>query len=171
MKSHSIDRLVICSLLIGLTGGVQAGDNSGEKFRAKLSGAAEVPSPVDTDTRGEFRLAYDATGGTARYRLRLRDGVRVFMSHIHCGLEGENGPIVAWLAGAPVSPAAWDVDGKWIDNAVITDADIVPGTGCGDTVDQLVETLRFGGAYVNVHSRGNPAGEVRGQIRPSDDDA
>ena len=87
------------------------------------------------------------------------------MAHIHCGDEESNGPIAVWLAGAPPDDVAWDVDGKWIDNAGFTDEDVVPGNGCGGTLDDLSETMRDGGTYVNVHSRTNPSGEVRGQIR------
>jgi hypothetical protein len=88
------------------------------------------------------------------------------MSHIHCGPSGQNGPIVVWLAGNPGGELAWDFDGKWIDNAGFTDADVIPGTGCGDNLADLIESLRNGGTYVNVHTRANPGGEVRGQIRP-----
>lgn len=154
---------LLISMLVGTAG---AANKSGEKFRADLTGDTEVPEPVITDTSGDFRLAYDDFDGTAIYRIRLRDGLRVFMAHIHCGLAGANGPIVVWLAGNPGEDRAWDVDGKWIDNATFTDADVIPGTGCGDNLAELMETLREDGGYVNVHTRANPGGEVRGQIRP-----
>lgn len=149
-----------------IVGTAVAADKSGEKFRADLTGDAEVPAPVVTDTSGDFRLSYDDFEGTATYRIRLNDASRVFMVHIHCAPAGQNGPIVVWLAGNPGGSLAWDVDGKWIDNAIFTDADVIPGTGCGDNLAELAETLRNGGAYVNVHTRANPGGEVRGQIRP-----
>ncbi len=152
-------------LSLGLAGTAAATDKSGVKFRADLTGDAE-PVPVMTDTSGDFRLAYDDFEGKATYRIRLNEGMRVFMAHIHCGEAGANGPIVVWLAGNPGGGRAWDVDGKWIDNASFTDADVVPGTGCGDNLAALIETLRDEGAYVNVHTLANPGGEVRGQIRP-----
>lgn len=151
------------ALSLSLVGAADAADKSGEKFRADLTGDAEVP-PVITDTSGDFRLAYDDFDGTATYRIRLNDGSRVFMAHIHCAPAGENGPIAVWLAGRP-AVGAWDVDGKWIDNAVFTDADVIE-TVCGATLAGLIEALRGGGAYVNVHTEANPGGEVRGQIRP-----
>lgn len=162
----SLVRNLSVSVMLTLAGAAGAVDKSGEKFRADLTGGAEVPAPVMTDTQGDFRLAYDDFEGTASYRIRLRDASRVFMAHIHCGEEGANGPIVVWLAGAPPTPGGWDVDGKWIDNALITDADVIPETGCGNTLDELVDVIREGRAYVNVHTRANPAGEVRGQLRP-----
>lgn len=151
------------ALSLSLAGAAGAADKSGEKFRADLTGDAEVP-PVITDTSGDFRLAYDDFEGTATYRIRLRDGTRVFMAHIHCGVAGNNGPIVVWLAGRPAT-GAWEVDGKWIDNAAFTDADVI-SSSCGTNLAELIEAIRNGGAYVNVHTEANPGGEVRGQIRP-----
>ncbi len=168
MKSQIFGAFSAWVLFFVLAGTAGAANKSGEKFRADLTGDAEVPMPVVTDTRGDFRLSYDDFDGTATYRIRVNDGLRVFMAHIHCAPAGQNGPIVVWLAGNPDPDGklAWDVDGKWIDNAIFTDADVIPGTGCGDDLAELIETLRNGGAYVNVHTRANPGGEVRGQIRP-----
>ena len=151
--------------MIGLAAPAVAEDKSGEKFRAELTGDAQVPDPVETDTRGDFRLAYDDFDNMATYRIRLNDGNRVFMAHIHCAAEGQNGPIAVWLAGAPPSPLGWEVNGKWIDNATFTDADVV-GTDCGNSLQELMQAMREGRTYVNVHTRQNPGGEVRGQIRP-----
>ncbi len=72
-----------------------------------------------------------------------------------------NGPVAAFLAGN--HPRGWDVDGKWIDNATLTDANVMP-TGCGTTLAELIAAMRDGGTYVNVHNQANPGGEVRGQI-------
>jgi hypothetical protein len=166
MKTLMLAAFSTWFLLFALAGTAGATNKSGEKFRADLTGDVEVPVPVVTDTSGDFRLAYDDFDGIATYRIRLNDGLRVFMAHIHCAPAGANGPIVVWLAGNPGSDRAWEVDGKWIDNASFTDADVIPGTGCGDNLAELIETLRNGGAYVNVHTRANPGGEVRGQIRP-----
>ena len=163
----SLSAAVAASFVLSIfIGTAVAANKSGEKFRADLTGDTEVPDPVPTDTSGDFRLAYDDFDGTATYRIRLRDGVRVFMAHIHCAPAGQNGPIVVWLAGNPGGALAWDVDGKWIDNAIFTDEDVVPGTGCGDNLAELMDSLRDGFGYVNVHTRNNPGGEVRGQIRP-----
>jgi len=166
MKTRVLAAFSAWLFLFVFAGTAGATNKSGEKFRADLTGDAEVPVPVVTDTSGDFRLTYDDFDGTATYRIRLNDGLRVFMAHIHCAPAGQNGPIVVWLAGNPGGDLAWEVDGKWIDNASFTDADVNSGTGCGDNLAELIETLRNGGAYVNVHTRANPGGEVRGQIRP-----
>ncbi len=154
--------IALFAISMALAGTAVAGNKSGQKFRAKLSGADEVV-PVDTDASGDFRLAYDDFEGTATYRIRLREAYRVFQAHIHCSPEGANGPVAVWLAGAAPGPRAWDVDGKWIDNASITDEDVIP-TACGSTLAELIDAIRDGGAYVNVHTRNHPGGELRGQI-------
>ncbi len=155
-------KIALLAAALALAGTATAGNKSGEKFRADLSGDNEVP-PVATDASGDFRLAYDDFEGTATYRIRLNDASRVFQAHIHCGAAGVNGPVAVWLAGRPAA-GAWDVDGKWIDNASFTDDDIIP-TACGSTLAELIDSIRLGDMYVNVHTRPNPGGEVRGQIR------
>ena len=160
----TVARILSAALMATVASTAWAGDKSGEKFRARLSGDAEVP-PVETDTSGDFRLSYDDFDGIATFRIRLRDGMRVFMAHIHCAAEGLNGPIAVWLAGRPPAGVAWDIDGKWIDNVTITDADVIP-TDCGTTLADLIEAIEDGSAYVNVHTEAFPGGEVRGQITP-----
>ena len=134
--------------------------HAGEEFRAKLSGDQEVP-PVITDTSGDFRFDFDDFEESGSYRLKVRDGVRVRQAHIHCAPEGINGPVIIFLAGN--HDPGWDVDGRWIDNATVTNANIV-NEACGATLADIVGNMRDGNTYVNVHTVDNPSGEVRGQI-------
>ncbi len=134
--------------------------HAGEEFRAKLSGDQEVP-PVITDTSGDFRFDFDDFEESGSYRLKVRDGVRVTQAHIHCGQAGTNGPATIVLAG--FQNRGWDVDGRWIDNATVTDANVF-NQGCGATLAEIVDSMRDGNTYANVHTEENPTGEVRGQI-------
>ena len=155
MLKLSINLLVV-TMLTALAAAAHAGD----KFRANLSGNEEVPR-VTTDTSGDFRFDFDDFEGTGSYRLKVRDGVRVTQAHIHCAPVGENGSVIIFLAG--FHNPGWDVDGKWIDNATVTDANIV-NPACGATLADIVESMRDGDTYVNVHTVANSGGEVRGQI-------
>jgi hypothetical protein len=149
--------VAIAPLAFAGTAGAQAVEN----FTATLTGDQQT-TPVDTDTTGRFRLLWDEFEGTATYTLAVRSGVRLFMAHVHCAPAGENGPIALWLAGR--HDPGWDVDGKWISNATLTDANVSAGTACGDTLAEVIEAMRAGNTYVNVHSQANPSGEIRGQI-------
>lgn len=147
----------------------------GPLFRANLTGDEEVPNPVDTETTGraDFLVNRDAT--QLDFTLTLRDGVGILGGpggHIHCAPFGQNGPIVAFLSAG----LAVGFDGDVRIRATLNDANI-NDVGCGATVAELVESMRAGLTYVNIHSNRNPAGEVRGQIfapgrgdRDDDDD-
>ncbi len=135
---------------------------AGEVFvAAPLTGAEEVP-PVETAALGAavFRLSADGT--------RLNFGIivgrieAVTQAHIHLGVRGENGPIAAFLFGfVEASPS---INGVLL-KGVITDDDVLAPAGFEGTLAALVERMRSGGTYVNVHTAAHPAGEIRGQIR------
>jgi hypothetical protein len=136
-----------------------------ETFKTKLSGDQEVP-PVVTDTVGSFRLEFNRAKATAEIRLSIIDGVRIRQAHLHCAPVGVNGPIVAFIAGD--NAAGYDVDGKWISNATLTDTSI-SNPACGVTLTDLVASIRAGNVYVNVHSVEHPGGVIRGQLKAAND--
>ncbi|MFP4512607.1 MAG: CHRD domain-containing protein [Acidimicrobiales bacterium] len=133
-------------------------------FVAPATGSQELPE-VDTDARGigVFHASLD------RERLYFRVvAVRiddVNMAHLHLGERDENGPVVAWLH--PDAPPPETIEGRHdgvLAHGVITDDDIVPGLGV-DSVQELVQEIRSGNIYLNIHTLDNPAGEIRGQLR------
>jgi hypothetical protein len=146
-------------LVAMLTG---AGYDGDRRFKATLTGDQEVPA-VETDTRGraEFKVSHDRS--EVDFELRIRKAVDIFAgagAHIHCGFPGENGPVMVFLAGGiPTGGLDGDVrvEGEFHDEDIIA-------TDCGTTVEDLVQAMRDGRAYVNAHSLANPAGEVRGEI-------
>jgi len=139
--------------------------HAAELFKARLSGDNEVP-PVATDTAGRFEILVNADRTAGEYTLRIDSGVRVTQAHFHCGAAGTNGPVIVFLAGN--HPNGWNVDGKWVSNATITNANIV-NTACGATLAEIFENARLGGVYVNAHSVANPAGVARGQLEPANE--
>jgi hypothetical protein len=92
----------------------------------------------------------------------------VTQSHIHCGAEGVNGPVVAFLFGPVLG--GLDANGVLAQGA-LTNANTIPrpdSAQCPGGVanfDELIAKIRSGEAYVNVHTLANPGGEIRGQIR------
>ena len=111
-------------------------------FVFHLSGDQEVP-PTPSTARGGCRVELDAAAGEAEFAC-AHDVVGATLMHVHVGAAGVNGAAVFDL-GDPTSP----VTATW--------------TGMSE---QEVDDLLAGELYVNVHTAGRPAGEIRGQILP-----
>ncbi len=109
-------------------------------FVFHLSGDQEVP-PVATSARGGCAGIFDA-GASELTLLCTHDVAAATLSHIHRGAAGTNGSVVFDL-GDPTSP----IQATW---SGMTPADVAD--------------LLAGNLYVNVHTGGRPAGEIRGQI-------
>ena len=137
-------------------------------FQTKLSGREEVPA-VTTRTNGVAMIKVNKRQTQAGFRVTLRRGEAITQAHLHCAPSGENGPVVAFLSG--MIPGGFDVHGKFAQ-ATLTDANIaaigadcVPFAGMAiESIADLEAALEAGLIYVNVHSVGNPGGEVRGQF-------
>ena len=133
---------------------------TGPLFIAGLRGSNET-TPVETITRGLFIMRFASDFSSADFRLRVTDGTGITAAHIHCAPDGVDGPIISSLAGD--IPGGLNVDGLWINNVALTDANIVDNT-CGSNLQELADAAGAGQAYVNVHSVANPGGEIRGRI-------
>jgi hypothetical protein len=140
-----------------------------------LKGRNEVP-PHTTPASGEavFKVSDD---GSVSYKLFVEDIRNPFMAHIHRAAAGVNGPIVVWLfpSTAPVpGPASSGLRDGLLAEGTFTATDLV-GPLKGGTLAALLDAIRAGNAYVNVHTSdgsktfapGNfPGGEIRGQLGP-----
>ena len=130
-------------------------------LRADLSGAEEVP-PVSTDTTGTAKFKADQDHTEIEFTLDLdnaTDILGIAGGHLHCAPVGVNGPVVAFLAG----PAPGGFDGSLQIRGTLTQDNVI-NDSCGATIDDLVQAMRDGSVYVNVHSVAHPGGEVRGQV-------
>jgi hypothetical protein len=133
-------------------------------FRATLSGKQQNP-PIDTPAHGTATFTLSKSGKGLTYRLSVADVEGVSMAHIHIGPEGQEGPVAAWLY--PSKPPAVVKEGKFtgvLATGTITAADLL-GPLQGKTIADLVDEIKGGTAYVNVHTTAHPAGEIRGQIK------
>lgn len=156
--------IAVLSLLVAaVAGSVATAKPQVMNMTTPLSGANEVPA-VDTNAHGVaiIKLGND---GELTYKLNVANIEDVFMAHIHVGGVGENGPIVTWLYpedGPPPQPIPGRFQGT-LATGTITDADLV-GPLADGTVEDLLDEIRAGNAYVNVHTDANQGGEIRGQI-------
>lgn len=159
-------------------------DDEGFGFQAFLSGAQEVvppndpttPSPgVSTETRAAVQVTFRRDLSAFDFVLNVQRGVDVTQAHLHCGLPGQNGPVVVFLA--PLNEQGADVNGL-LARGTRTNADIVAGAAqCEELIGRPVRNIAslaaaafVGLIYANVHTVANPAGEVRGQLIPDDDE-
>jgi hypothetical protein len=116
-------------------------------LKASLRAGKEVPKPtgVSASARGSFTagLTRTSTGGRLSWRLTFRGLTgRAIGAHVHLAKPGKPGPIAVPLCG----PCRSGVRGT-------------------SKVNRRTRTaLLSGGAYVNVHTTKNPAGEIRGQV-------
>ena len=139
-------------------------------FLTPLSGKEEVP-PVATKAVGLAGFQLSRDGSELTYKLIVANIDNVTQAHIHCGTFGVNGPIVLWLY--PAAPPATLIPGRTngiLGEGTATNANVIPRPdspacpgGVANLAD-LVEKLKNGGAYANVHTTANPPGEIRGQI-------
>jgi len=120
-------------------------------FRATLSGANEVPV---RDTAGSGAAGFTLDGDTVFFALEVSQMDQITMAHIHSGVAGANGPVRVDLFLGPVTGA---VNGRLVEGS-FTAANVR-----GVTFEQILEQMRTGAAYVNVHTTRYPGGEIRGQ--------
>lgn len=164
-------KLVIFCISIGLL--MLAGSALAKDFRpTQLTGAEEVPAR-DTNARGNAQFTISDDGQSITYRLIVANINNVVASHIHQGPAGTNGPVVAFLYG-PQPAGSGPLNGV-IAEGTITAADLL-GPLAGQPLSALIDAMRAGNTYVNVHTNDGvdptntgpgdfPGGEIRGQIR------
>jgi hypothetical protein len=165
-------RLVGFLFVIGMAvvGTAIAGLNA--NWSTHASGSLEVPPRATTaQSQAIFHLSNDAS--QLEYKLIASNIENVIASHIHVGVAGVNGPIVAFLYGT-AAPGAGRTDGV-LAEGTITAANLI-GPLAGKSLADLIALLDSGGAYVNVHTNDGvdpintgpgdfPGGEIRGDIK------
>jgi len=154
--------LVAVLAMVALAAAASAGEN--RNFVAVLSGGEEVPA-VDTHARGLAHFQLNQDGDELAFKLIVANIEDVVASHIHCGTEGVNGPVVVFLYPGPaVSPDGILAQGTLTAGDVIPRPDSPACPGGIATFDDLIAKMQSGGAYVNAHTVINPGGEIRGQV-------
>ncbi len=145
------------------------------KFEANLAGKNETPA-VETSAQGTASFELSPDGKSLKYSLSVNDAADVTMAHIHLGEPGQAGKPVAPLypekmssmssdksAGASDNKMAMGTGMTCIAQGTITASQLV-GSFKGKSIQDLVEAIRTGKTYVNVHTKAHPDGEIRGTI-------
>jgi hypothetical protein len=139
--------------------------------QAGLTGLEEVPVRL-TPAHGNSVVLMTPNDEGVRYVLVANDISNVVAAHIHQGPLGVNGPIVAFLYGN--APPGGGLHNGLLAKGVITAADLI-GPLTGQPLSALIDLIKSGNAYVNVHTNDGvaptntgpgdfPGGEIRGQL-------
>ncbi len=172
--------IVLAVFCLGIMGAAADKDDS-NSLHATLRGINETPGPVSTQATGSFQATLSADGSTLSYSLTFNNlNAPVTQAHIHFGLQRETGGIMIWLCqtaaapapatdpGVPACPASGTVTGTaTIANVTGPNSQgITPGAD----FDKVLQAIREGASYVNVHSTRSPGGEIRGVVHLGDGD-
>jgi hypothetical protein len=160
---------VLGATVVAVTGALAGGGD--KPIRVRLTGYQEVPA-ISTAAHGVFRAKLKVGQGEIAYKLSYADlSGAVQQAHIHLGQEAVNGGISVFLctnlgngpAGTqPCPPAPATITGT------IRAPDVIGPAGQGlapGEFGELVNAIRAGVTYVNVHSAPFPAGEIRAQLK------
>jgi hypothetical protein len=159
------------AVMLGVAGPGMAQD----EFGAHLSSVQEVPL-VYSLGHGFALVGVDYDLETVSYSLvYFKMGSNVEQAHIHFGIPGVNGNIIAFLCSNLLGKPAGVQDcpnGPGLNSiaGTLTAADIAPsgaaqGINPGD-FDAFSSAISTASAYVNVHTQTFPQGEIRGQLGP-----
>ena len=137
---------------------------------APLAGANEVPSNASSAT-GAAVVSFNQKTDQLTYTLTVSNINNVVQAHFHCcGPVTSNQPVVMFLFG-PIAAGGGATNGQ-IAGGTKTAADLI-GTMQGKALTDLIDQIKQGNVYVNVHTSdgtktsgpGNlPAGEIRAQV-------
>ena len=158
-----------------------------EHIKATLSGYQEVPS-VSTPASGTFDAKIANDDESISYELTFHDlEGDVRQAHIHIGYPQNSGGIVLWLCDSAANPSPSATTPECTENSntgdlrnghvtgTLTAADVQAQTANGIAGpaewSEVLDLIRAGRTYANVHSVKFTGGEIRSQLDNGDDDS
>lgn len=135
----SIGVMALALVALVLSAGAQQ-----EMEAVKLTGAAEVPGPGDSNGSGTVKVTVNPDKNEVCYELAVANIQEATAAHIHEGAAGKEGPVKVALETPKTGSAK----------------------GCKSADAALIKALMQNPAnyYVNVHNAEFPKGAVRGQL-------
>jgi hypothetical protein len=156
--------------------GTVAVAGGGDSIRERLTGYEEDPLVVSTPGSGTFTAHVSEHRQTIDYRLRYGDlEGAVQQAHIHFGGPRQSGGISVFLCtnlgNGPAGTQACPAQPATV-TGTLRPADVIGPAGQGidaGEFSELLDAIRHGVTYVNVHSTEYPGGEIRAQLEEDDD--
>ncbi|WP_200211053.1 CHRD domain-containing protein [Micromonospora coerulea] len=144
---------------------------TGNTLHEQLTGYNETPLALSTTGDGQVQVHFDEGRQEISYELSYTslEGT-VTQAHIHLGSPSQSGGISVFLcsnlgngpAGTQVCPPA-----PATISGTLRPADVIGPAGQGIAAGEfaeLINAMRVGTTYVNVHSTKYPGGEIRSQL-------
>lgn len=170
MRKYAIGVLTAAGAVLALAVASYALADSGKSHVKSdtLTGYQEPPAVSSAGT-GSFEATIDDEAMTITFELRYSGlTTPASASHIHLGNRFTNGGVSAFFCGGgskgPCPPGTTD---EAVVTGTITAADVIGPTVQGiapGEFKELVQAIRAGVTYVNVHNATFPGGEIRGQV-------
>jgi CHRD domain len=141
--------LATAAFLVAAGGAGARSEATRVQISAKLTAGNEIPAPKGDvgSATGTFigTLTKSDSGASLTWRLTFGSlSGDATAAHIHIAARGVAGPVVVPLCSPCTSPAS----------------------GTANINATVLEAIEQDRAYVNVHTRANPAGEIRDQVSP-----
>ena len=129
------------------------------KMAAVLSPGEETPALL-SGAVGTAEVGVDTTNREISVTLRVFNvATATTAGHIHVGPRGVAGPVVLDFPNIPGRVGDFTLSFR------LSQAALRPNAGLGiNTMDDVIQSITGGNAYVNIHSTTFPGGEIRGQL-------
>ena len=144
-------------------------------FTAAMDGAQCLPEPITTPATGAVELRVSADGKKIDYKITLNKLSNPSQADLHVGAASQNGQAVVklWPLGSAAARRG-EVTGVLAEGSF--DASDFIGPMTGTPMSDLLEEIRAGNTYVNVHTYDGVdppysgpgdyrVGEIRGQLK------
>ncbi len=144
-------------------------------FTAAMDGTQCLPDPITTPATGAVELRVSADGKTINYKITLNKLSNASQADLHIGAASQNGQAVVklWPRGDATGKRG-EFSGVLVEGSF--DAGDFSGPMTGSPMADLLEEMRAGNTYVNVHTYDGVdppysgpgdyrVGEIRGQLK------
>ncbi len=130
-----------------------------ERYIVSLTGLAERPNPVTTTSTGSAVVTVFPSADSIEWQVNVAGMDSITAGHFHAADVNNAGPVMYFVFSGPTT-------GRGVTG--LLNSGMVRRTGStfsgAFTYDSLLTRIRAGTTYLNVHTRRNGGGEIRGQV-------
>lgn len=141
--------------------------DEGTRFRADLVGTEETPA-IFTAGSGEFRARVENSDTRIVFVLTFENlSGPPAVAHVHFGQRNVAGGVSFFLCGGGGQPACPAATSGRVEGTVTAANVVGPGAQgiSPGNLAAILEMIRAGFGYANMHTARFPGGEIRGQIK------